>query len=241
MNSVRPQIGFDRFIQLEWAAAALRVRAGVSSLDELTALLDATHSGPAAKKKTRTVLNRLWLDPRPDLADFADRGVGIYQEDPKTPPEALTWGMAIATYPFFGKVAEIVGRLTALQGDCTASEVHRRMAEIFGEREGTRRMTNMVLQSQANWGAIEKVENGKRIVRQTPTTLDTAPITTWLTEACVRYAGRPLLVGGIGSNPIIYPFSLGCSSSYVLSKSPSLELRLDSAGNPIVALPPVSG
>lgn len=236
MKSTRPQIGFDRFIKLEWAAAALRVRAGVSTLDELTELIDATHSGPAAKKKTRTVLNRLWLEPRPDLADFAERGVKIYREAPDTPISALTWGMALATYPFFGKVAEIVGRLTSLQGDCTSMEVHRRMAEIFGEREGTRRMTNMVLQSQASWGAIERLDKGKRIVRAPAIELNASPAAAWLAEACVRYSGRSLSVVGIGSNPIIYPFSLGGSNSYLLSKCRSLEMRVDSAGNQVVGL-----
>ena len=74
MNSPSPQIGFDRFIQLDWAAAALRVRLGTATIEELSELLDASHSGPAAKKKTRTVLNRLWLEPLPDLVEFADRG-----------------------------------------------------------------------------------------------------------------------------------------------------------------------
>lgn len=236
MNSATPQIGFDRFIQLDWAAAALRVRAGVASLDDLNDLIDATHAGPAAKKKTRTVLNRLWLEPRPDLADFADRGVQIYHEVPDTPIAALTWGMALATYPFFGKVAEIVGRLTALQGDCASAEVHRRMAEIFGEREGTRRMTNMVLQSQASWGAIEKMDKGRRIVRKRPINLDTLPAAAWLAEACVRYSGRSLAVAGIASNPIIYPFSLRGSSAYLLSKCRFLEMQVDSAGNQVFGL-----
>ena len=236
MNSTRPQIGFDRFIQLDWAAAALRVRAGVSDLDDLTELIDATHSGPAAKKKTRTVLNRLWLEPRHDLADFAERGVEIYRGAPDTPVSALTWGMALATYPFFGRVAEIVGRLTSLQGDCTSAEVHRRMAEVFGEREGTRRMTNMVLQSQASWGAIERVDKGKRIVRSPLIELDASAAAAWLAEACVRYAGRPLSVAGIGSNPIVYPFSLKGSSAYLFSQSPYLEMRADSAGNQMIDL-----
>lgn len=238
MNSTSPKIGFDRFVQLDWAAAALRVRAGASSLDDLTELIDATHSGPAAKKKTRTVLNRLWLEPRPDLAGFAERGVKIYREVPDTPISALTWGMALVTYPFFGKVAEIVGRLTALQGDCTSAEVHRRMAEIFGEREGTRRMTNMVLQSQASWGVIERVDKGKRIVRTPPIELDASPVAAWLVEACVRYADRSLSIAGIRSNPIIYPFSLDGLSSYLLSKSRSLEVRVDSTGNQVVGLAP---
>ena len=236
MNSASAQIGFDRFIRLDWAAAALRVRAGVSSLNDLTDLIDATHSGPAAKKKTRTVLNRLWLDPRPELADFADRGVTIYREAPDTPIVALTWGMALATYPFFGKVAEIVGRLTALQGDCASTEVHRRMAEIFGEREGICRMTNMVLQSQASWGSIERVDKAKRIVRKSQINLEASPAATWLTEACARYSGRSLPVASIGSNPIIYPFSLGGSISYLVSQCRFLDLQADSAGNQVVGL-----
>jgi hypothetical protein len=153
MSKRAPQIGFDRCIPLDWAAAALRVRAGVGKMEQLLGLMDAGELGPAAQKKTRTVLNRLWLEPRPDLADFADRGARIYRADQHTSVSVLTWGMAIATYPFFGRVSEMVGRLTALQGDCTSAEVHRRMAEAYGEREGIHRMTNMVLQSQECWGA----------------------------------------------------------------------------------------
>jgi hypothetical protein len=235
MNPAVPQIGFDRFIQLDWATEALRLRAGISTLDDLSNLIDSTHSGSAAKKKTRTVLNRLWLDPRPELIEFADRGVKIYRNAPDSSIPALTWGMALATYPFFGKVAEIVGRLTAIQGECTSAEVHRRMAEIYGEREGTRRMTNMVLQSQAHWGAIDRLDNGKRILRKAAIDLH-SPIAAWLIEACLRYAGRSLGVAGLNSNPAIYPFALSGSLSYLLSNYPSLEIRTDSAGNQIVSL-----
>lgn len=236
MNSAVPHIGFDRFIQLDWAAAALRLRAGISTLDDLLNLIDSTLSGPAAKKKTRTVLNRLWLDPRPELIEFADRGVKIYRDAPDSSVPALTWGMALATYPFFGKVAEIVGRLTAIQGECTSAEVHRRMAEIYGEREGTRRMTNMVLQSQANWGAIDRLNNGKRIIRRAPINLRASPVAAWLLEACLRYVGHSLGVAGINSNPLVYPFEIDGSISYILANCPTLEMRTDGAGNRIVAL-----
>jgi hypothetical protein len=171
MSPTAPQIGFDRFIQLDWVAAALKVRAGLANLDELNDLLDAAGLGLAARKKTRTVLNRLWLEPRVDLVDFANRGAEIFKANPGVSVAALAWGMAIATYPFFGRVAELVGRLSALQGDCSSAEVHRRMSEIYGEREGIYRMSNMVLQSQAGWGAIERVEKGKRLVRCPPITV----------------------------------------------------------------------
>lgn len=236
MSSPSPQIGFDRFIHLDWASVAIRIRAGGATFDDLDEVLNSTHAGPAAKKKTRTVLNRLWLEPRADLIDFADRGVEIYCHAPDATVPALTWGMALATYPFFGKVAEIVGRLTTLQGDCTSAEVHRRMAEIYGEREGTRRMTNMVLQSQASWGAIERTDKGKLIKRRKAIDLNGSAVAAWLAEACLRYNGRALPVASIETNPAIYPFILGGSTAYLLSKSSALEMRVDSAGAQIVSM-----
>lgn len=236
MISAAPQIGFDRFIQLELADAAFRVRAGVSGIEQLTELIDATHSGAAAKKKTRTVLNRLWLEPRSDLVDFADRGMRIYRQAPDTPISVLTWGMAIATYPFFGKVAEIVGRLTALQGGCGSAEIHRRMAEIYGEREGTRRMTNMVLQTQASWGAIDRTMNGKRIARVPRTNVNDLKLITWLVEACIRYAGHPLSIATLGSYAAIYPFDINGRARIALSTIGGMEVRSTGARDEVVDL-----
>ncbi len=236
MNSTAPQIGFDRFIQLDWMTAAVKVRAGIASIDELNELLDAAGLGVAARKKTRTVLNRLWLEPRPELVEFANRGIEIYKANLEVSIPALSWGMAIATYPFFGKVAEVVGRLSALQGDCASAEVHRRMSEIYGEREGTYRMTNMVLQSQASWGAIERVEKGKRLVRRTPIALTNDRAVAWLVEAALRYTGKAVSVPTLQSMAVIYPFVLDQPLAYVVSNSPSLELRTEGSSNQFVAL-----
>lgn len=234
MSKRAPQIGFDRCVPLDWAAAALRVRAGIGKMEQVLKLMDEAKLGSAARKKTRTVLNRLWLEPRPDLVDFADRGARIYRADKGAPICALTWGMAIATYPFFGRVSEIVGRLTALQGDCASAEVHRRMAEVYGEREGIHRMTNMVLQSQASWGAIERVNKGKRLVRMPKTRVHEPAIIAWFVEACVRYSGRPLSVATIESHPVIFPFELKGRISYALSRSRAIELRSAGARDHVV-------
>lgn len=234
MTSSAPQIGFDRFIPLEWAAAALRVRTELGTLDELNTLLDAAGLGVAARKKTRTVLNRLWLEPRPELADFAERGVGIFKADPSVPIAALTWGMAIATYPFFGKVAELVGRLSALQGDCASAEIHRRMSETYGEREGTYRMTNRVLQSQASWGAIER--GNRRIKRLKPIVVRNELAVAWLIEAALRYIGKAVSVSALSSPVVLYPFVLDQPLGYLVSKSPNLAIHAEGSGNPVVTL-----
>ena len=231
-----PRIGFDRFISLDWATAALMVRAGVAQIEDLEALLDAAGLGAAARTKTRTVLNRLWLQPRAELVGYADRGVAIFRAQPGVPIATLHWGMAVASYPFFGKVSELIGRLSALQGDCASSEVHRRMSETYGEREGTYRMTNMVIQSQADWGAVERVENGKRVIRLAPTIVENDELTTWLIEAALRYAGKSLAISNLPSQPVLFPFTVAQSLAYLVSNSDHLTVRVEGAGVRYVAL-----
>ena len=231
-----PRIGFDRFISLEWATTALKVRAGVAQLEDLEALLDAAGLGAAACTKTRTVLNRLWLQPRAELVDYADRGVVIFKTNPDAPVAALHWGMAVATYPFFGKVAELIGRLSALQGDCASAEIHRRMSETYGEREGTYRMTNMVIQSQAGWGAVERVEKGKRVVRLAPAMVEDDALTAWLIEAALRYANKPLAITNLQTQSVLFPFNLTQPLAYLVSNSEHLTVRSEGPGNRFVAL-----
>ncbi len=235
MSDTSPQIGFDRYIQLDWARSALRVRAGVETLEELTDLIDASHTGTAAKKKTRTVLNRLWLEPRSELVELSDRAVAIYKSDPGASVAALTWGMAIATYPFFGAVAEIVGRLLRLQGECSSAEVHRRMAEVYGEREGTRRMTNMVLQSQANWGAIERQRQGKDIRRAAVIPVG-AELGAWLAEATLRYVDRAIPISSFSSYPVLYPFGFDDHLGYNIAQNQNLVIKTDGGGDRLVSL-----
>ena len=231
-----PRIGFDHFIKGEWAASALNVRAGLASREELSNVLDAEKLGKAARKKTQTVLNRLWLEPLPDLVEFADRGAAILRAEPSTPTFVLSWGMAIATYSFFGKVAELVGRLALLQGDCTSPEIHRRMSEIYGEREGTYRMTNMVLQTQQDWKAIDRVGAEKRVIANKVAELSDENLIQWLIEAALRYYRKPLQVSAIEALPVIYPITFRHSVSYASSKSEHLIMISDGHGQQSVAL-----
>jgi hypothetical protein len=234
VSAAAPRIGFDRFLALDWVSAAMRVRAGIGSRDELVQQLDEAGLTLAARKKTLTLLNRLWLEPRPELDSFSDRGVAAWSTGTAVPPAALAWGMTLAAYPFFAKVAELVGRLTAIQGDCRATEVHRRMEEQFGQREGTRRMTNMALQTQADWGAIERTDRGQHIVRREPIRLSDDRVVAWLIEAALRYAGRAVPASTVGSMAVLYPFVLERPLAMVMAQADGLELRYHGPGEQLV-------
>lgn len=230
------QIGFDRFIDLDWIATALRVRARESSLEDLDAQLDAAHLGREAKSKTRTKLNSLVLDPAPELVEFLDRGtkiIGAVRQDDLVP---FAWGAAMVAYPYFGKVAEIVGRLTAIQGDCSVAEVHRRISELYGDREVTKRATQAVLQTQASWGVLRRFDKGKRLKRLAARPLSDQSAIAWLLEAALRYYGKAVALSALQSNAVLYPFVLGQPLAYVVSTSSSLEFRSEGASQQLVAL-----
>jgi hypothetical protein len=233
-----PHIGFDRFIPLDWAACALRVRAGQETSETLEALIGEKEPSEASRKKTRSVLKGLWLAPRADLRPFADRGAELLVEVEASAVPALCWGMAISAYPFFGKVTELTGRLTSIQGDCASAEIHRRMAETYGERETTYRAANRVMQTQADWGTLTRVDKGRRIIRRTPITVSHDDLIAWLIEAALRYTGKAMSVASIQSAAVLYPFCLDQPLGLVVSRSPTLELRADGARSQIVAIRP---
>ncbi|MFE8034659.1 hypothetical protein [Thiohalocapsa marina] len=231
-----PHIGFDRFIALDWAACALRVRAGQETSQTLAALIGEKERSEASRKKTRSVLKGLWLAPRSDLAPFADRGVELFGEVDVSAVPALCWGMAISAYPFFGKVAELTGRLTAIQGDCASAEIHRRMAETYGERETAYRAANRVMQTQADWGALGRIDKGRRIIRRLPMTISQDGLIAWLIEAALRYTGKAMSVASLQSSAVLYPFRLDQPLAFVVSRSTALELHADGSRSQMVAM-----
>lgn len=232
MTITTPRIGFDRFIKAAWMDCAFDVRRERLEAGDLDRLLDEAALGAAARKKTLTVLKRLWLHPHPALHDLVDRCIAAASDRQNLIP--LHWVMAVSAYPFFGKVSELVGKLTALQGDCTSAELHRRMSEIYGEREGTYRMTNMVLQTQGDWGVLRR--EGKRIKRADPMRVSQTDVAALLAECAVRHQTKPIAASSIFSVPVLYPFKVSARPAQLTTRPSNLELRTNSRGEPLVAV-----
>lgn len=229
-------MGFERYIQLDWCIAALEAANERQTVSDVKEQLAKVLTGVESKRKTFDILKRLWLQPLPNYTEFSKRGVELYRKHGADAVVPLNWGIAIVTYPFFGKTAEITGRLLSLQGDCSIKEVQRRMAEIYGDRDGIVRAVSRVLQSQESWGLIERVEKGKRLVGKTQLTLSEEEIITWLVEAVIRYTGKAVSLANLQSMPVLYPFVLDQSLAYAVSSNKKLEIRSEGANGQFVAL-----
>lgn len=231
-----PQIGFDRYVQLTWCKVALDVAIAEKSLDELRGEVATSLPGVQSQRKTVDILKRLWINPFPTTTDFVLRGRSLYRIFGAASALPLSWGSALATYPFFGRTSEIAGRLLTLQGDCSIKEIQRRMAEAYGDRNGIDRAVARILQSQSDWGTLQRVGEDKRIVRLAPIAVDNDQLAGWLIEAAVRYAGKPVSVLSLQSLPVLFPFTLMRPLAYVVSNSPNLSLQSEGPSNQFVAL-----
>jgi hypothetical protein len=229
-------IGFDRYVQLDWCGLTLEAATESKTAEDVKAQIAEVLTGVESRRKTFDILKRLWLQPLPEFADFSKRGIELFRTHETDLVAPLNWGCAMVTYPFFGKTAEITGRLLSIQGDCSIKEVQRRMAEIYGDRDGVARAVSRVLQSQESWGLIERVEKGKRLVRRSPISVTNDRAVAWLIEAALRYTGKAIPVATLQSMAVIYPFLLDQPLGYLASNSPMLEVRSEGPSNQLVAL-----
>ena len=229
-------IGFDRYVQLDWCGLTLETATETITNEDVKAQISIVLKGLESRRKTFDILKRLWLHPLPEFAEFSKKGIELYRANGADLVAPLNWGCAMVTYPFFGKTAEITGRLFSIQGDCSIKEVQRRMAEIYGERDGVARAVSRVLQSQENWGIIERVEKGKRLVRKAPVPVVNDQLVTWLIEAVLRYTGKAIPVATLQSMAVIYPFLLERPLGYLASNSATLVVRSEGPSNQFVGL-----
>lgn len=236
MIESKKRIGFDRYVKLEWCKAAIEVALQRQSIEDLNGLVGQTLLGMESRRKTVDILNRLWINPFPELKDFSRRSIELYAVLGDSALLPLCWGVAIATYPFFGKTSEITGRLFNLNEDCSIAEVQRRMAEVYGERDGINRAASRVLQSQADWGAVARTENGKRLNRLQSNVLTNEKVVVWFVEAILRYTEKPVDVAVLPSIAVAYPFALNITLAYTLSNSAKLDVRSAGIGSQMVSI-----
>jgi hypothetical protein len=159
----RTTIGFDRRIDVEWLdAAAGRIASGHSPADVrefLWGLLDGVVSGHtvhSARGKTLTVLMRIWVtvpSVAEPLRNAAIKRINLASAEERL---ALHWAMSVACYPIFADVAAHAGKLLALHGQASLSQIVRRMTETWGDRSTLPRAVQRVLRSMVQWGALRE-------------------------------------------------------------------------------------
>lgn len=244
--SKRPLVGFSQRIQLEWLEQTAQLllegnsREQIhSALDEL--LKDKLSVGNAGKfgnrRNTIYILLKIWISVPQQLESLRDEGLEHLRSLPSKSHLPIHWGMTAASYPFFGTVAEIVGRLSRLQGSVSVAQVQRRLYEQLGERETVSRAGRRVLRAFVDWGVLQDTGE-KGIYGTTPSRLiEDQQLKTWLVEAVLLAKDTSAAsLRNVSQSPMLFPFTMSTPNVLELGRTKRLEYFRQGLDEDLVAL-----
>lgn len=231
--SSNQQVGFSQRIQLPWLEYTAQLALAGKSREEVNSALqdllqDKLSVGHQVQRGNRekaiTILLKIWLDPPRHVIPLRDEGMQCFQKLPVRQHLALHWGMSMAVYPFFGKVAGVVGKLLRLQDQIGTAQVQRRIREQLGERETVARAARRIYRSFIDWEVLSETGTKGTYAKSPTLRLADSQLTAWLFE-CVLHAN------GIGwtpttsldGHPTLFPFLVRGSAREALFARDSIE------------------
>ena len=232
--SQRVQVGFSQRIQLDWLEFTAGLLLAGSTRGKIFAALDdflqdklsvGSNTKSTNRRKAISILLRIWVSVPESLEPLRNEGLEHLRRLPTHEHLPVHWGMTMAVYPFFGVVAETVGRLLRLQGSFAAAQAQRRIRAQLGERETVSRAARRVLRCFVDWGVLQ--DTREKGVYQTASVrlVEDKKLVAWLIEAALVASNSDSgSLKAFAQTPALFPFAIGQIDLTDLEGNERLEL-----------------
>ena len=230
MRDQKKDIGFNRRVKASWLKEALQLTAAGSAPEEIEETLkkDIAEENPGKEtiRKVFIYLKRVWMEPPDYCRKLRDDALEIFRRQPGTDTSfLLNWGMSMAAYPFIGHVAEATGRLLRLQREAHASQVNRRIREVFGDRHFVYRSVRYNLSTFLDTEALRKGRKPGAYVRAKTYHPRSDQEIGWLVEALLHAQDTPRLpFERIPQHGALFPFNMEGLTISALTGNPRIEV-----------------
>jgi len=206
-------IGFDRKLELDWLDATVGFcQRGLdpgSVAEQLQKQLEPEIAGGEARRKTITVLSRIWVNVPEEDSRLRNEALGLASQIMPEERLWLHWGMSLLAYPFFRDVAATVGQLSRLQGTFSHAQVQRRMVESWGQRTTLRRAVQRLVRTFVGWGVLNDTETRGSYDAASSRQTQNADLALWLVDCALRANGSEQVpLGELAQLPYVFPFDL---------------------------------
>ncbi len=207
------RIGFDRYIKLEWLDTMAGVVKKESDIDnirrEMHSYLEKEFPLYVARRKTITVLTRIWYKVPKDHFDIRDRGLELLPHLDQKDRIWIHYGLTLLAYPFVRDIATSLSRCFSLNDCCSIPEITRKMEESWGYRTTLKRALDRVLQSFGYWDIIVKDEKKGKITPKRRFASANKDLNLWLLEALLLAENNHSIpMDQINKIPSGFPFKL---------------------------------
>ena len=212
------QIGFSQRIHLDWLGYTANLVLAGNSKEEIVAALGerlkeklsvGNQPERGNRDKAITILTKVWVTVPRELQSLRDEGLDHLRCRDPSDRMLVHWCMCMAVYPFFGTVADAVGRLLRLQGTAGAAQVQRRLRERFGERETVARAARRILRAYIDWGVLLATDEKGMYRGSAKFAIDNSPLAVWAIKAMLFAAnGNPRSASAMLRGPRLFPFNV---------------------------------
>jgi len=206
-------IGFDRRIQLAWLDSTVGLCQQQLNPDciakSLKQKLASEITGDEARRKTVTVLLRLWVNvPEKDVR-LRDEALTLAAQVRPDERLWLYWGMSLLAYPFFRDVAATIGQIGRLQTVWSLAQIQRRMVEEWGQRTTLQRAVQRLARTFCDWGVIQEAEGKGNYVVKPARQITQRALGLWLLECALHaHNSEQLLLREFVQLPYLFPLDL---------------------------------
>jgi hypothetical protein len=206
-------IGFDRKIQLAWLDSTVGLCQQRLAPDciakNLKQKLASEIAGAEARRKTVTVLLRLWVNvPEKDVR-LRDEALTLAAQVRPDERLWLYWGMSLLAYPFFRDVAATIGQIGRLQTVWSLAQIQRRMVEEWGQRTTLQRAVQRLARTFYNWGMIQEAEGKGNYIVKPARQITQRALGLWLLECALHaHNSEQLLLREFVQLPYLFPLDL---------------------------------
>lgn len=237
MKTPMAYLGFDRRLSLYWldttAGLLLRERDPVAIRAALHQQLGDVISGTAARRKTITLLCRIWVTP-PTAPHLRDEALEMIPNLLPAERLWLHWGLTMLAYPFFRDITATLGRLFQIQGHCSVGQVTDRMINNWGERSTLIRATQRALRSLIEWDVIASQTPRGRLIGCSAQASATESLQIWLLDAALRaHQNEGVALNELAQLPQLFPFQLNIAL-HELTRSDRFETMAQGSGVTLV-------
>jgi hypothetical protein len=147
----------NRPLEPSWMDAAFRLAQDVPDVAERRRLLEMrlrdTHLAPQALKKVTEAVAPVWISPPPETAAMIEWALANSRDVADL--RAIHLLALVATYPFFGDVCAISGRLLRIDGEVRNPELRNRLRATWGDREVINVAQRKCIQTLRAFSALE--------------------------------------------------------------------------------------
>jgi len=187
---MRKIVGISQKIKRAWLDAILDHLARSTDEKELRAYIDGhlreELPGTESRAKASGIVLRIWSGVPASHVVLRNRALALLPQISGQERIWLHWGMTALAYPFFRDLAEVVGRLLALQDDFTTAQVQARMITAWGDRATSKEAAQKLVTSLVDWQVLRSTKKKGYFLLARRMTTSVNDLQLWLLEALLR-------------------------------------------------------